>query len=132
MDDRGAFVRIDEGMDEDVGKLRKMMQGSFPAFSAWPQIFGGVASPAESDEQAHAQEKAAAEGGAEGEEEDEGPLMLGGAGFTAPKFTPFPPANPSARRAAPPTKRQSWTSRGGSGGGEGGAAGAGGGRRKKK
>jgi hypothetical protein len=141
MNDRSAFIRIDEGFDEDVGKLQKMMKNSFPAFSAWPQIFGGVATePAEGEvggkqeegeggEQV--QEQQEEQGATDAGEEDEEPLMLGGAGFTAPQFTPyFPPTSPSERRAAPPTKRQSWGSRGGKGGDGGG--GEGGGRRRKK
>lgn len=132
MDDGTTFLRIPEGLDEDVGKLERMLKGSFPAFSAWPQIFGGVAKePAE----ARVEDGEAVDGG-EGEEgaEEEEPLMLGGAGFTSPKFSPFPLPNAkdSARRQLPPTKRQSWSSRGGNGGnGEGGGGGGGGKRRKK-
>lgn len=121
----GVFIRFGEDMDEDVGKLRKMLNENFPAFSAWPQILGGVVAPEEKGEEENKEAE-------EGEGDDE-PLMLGGAGFTAPKFTPFPHSKPSTRPAVPPVKRQSWGSRGGKGGEGGGAAGSGnGGRRKKK
>lgn len=131
MDDGSAFLRIPESLDEDVGKLEKMLKGSFPAFSAWPQIFGGVAKePAEAEAAEAVTDGEEAGEGEKGEEEEE-PLMLGGAGFTSPKFSPFPlpNANGARPRQPPPTKRQSWGQRGGKGGdGEGG----GGGRRRKK
>jgi len=130
-----------EKADEDVGKLRRMLSDTWPAFLQEMGEGGrGEQEGLSWEKAAGAQQvvKAAEEGQTEGQsewrdtEEKEQQQQEFDA-FTGPSFTPFPPedlsSSSSRGTSPPPSRRQSWTSKGG---GSGGGGKGGGGKRRKK
>ena len=128
--DMDNMVKAD-GLDEDVGKLRKMLNNAWPAF--FQQMNTGdeaavaaaaVAAVQQQDEAQHDEQ--------DGEQEQEEPAEFDA--FSGPSFMPFPLEDGASRSAPPQTSRQSWASKINyrNGEGKGPPGGTGGGRRKKQ